>query len=569
MKNDQIAKKLKEISRYLEIEDKGHRSFAYRRASDSVLNFQKEIAKIYKKEGKKEITKISGIGDSIADIIEELILTGEVEYLKILKKRNPIDLEDLLKVEGLGPKKIKKLYDSLEIKNIKDLTEKLKEGKIAELDGFGKKTEENILKSINFLKEDEGKWALGEVIPVAEEIFEKMKEIKQVKKINFAGSLRRNKEIIGDIDILISASKVEPIMDTFTSLPNVAKVINSGNTKSSIKTKEGINADLRVVGKTSFGSALQYFTGSREHNISLRKIAIQKGFKLNEYGLFKEGKKVAGKNEKEIYRSLGLNFIPPELRENRGEIEKAKEDDFSALCRVDDLRGDLHIHSSWNGGVNSIEEIVREAEKMGYDYLGIADHTQFLRIENGLTEEDLEKQKEEIKEIDSKITILQGCEANIMKDGSLDISDEALKKLDYVIAGIHSGFKMTGEEITERIIKAIKHPEVNIISHPTGRLIKKREEIPLNFDRILKTAKKENVALEINSSPARLDLNDINVRKAVEAGVKMIVNSDTHQKDQMKNIKYGVAQARRGWAKKEDIINSYDLKKLQRFLENR
>lgn len=569
MKNDQIAKKLKEISRYLEIEDKGHRSFAYRRASDSVLNFQKEIAKIYKKEGKKEITKISGIGDSIADIIEELILTGEVEYLKILKKRNPIDLEDLLKVEGLGPKKIKKLYDSLEIKNIKDLTEKLKEGKIAELDGFGKKTEENILKSINFLKEDEGKWALGEVIPVAEEIFEKMKEIKQVKKINFAGSLRRNKEIIGDIDILISASKVEPIMDTFTSLPNVAKVINSGNTKSSIKTKEGINADLRVVGKTSFGSALQYFTGSREHNISLRKIAIQKGFKLNEYGLFKEGKKVAGKNEKEIYRSLGLNFIPPELRENRGEIEKAKEDDFSALCRVDDLRGDLHIHSSWNGGVNSIEEIVREAEKMGYDYLGIADHTQFLRIENGLTEEDLEKQKEEIKEIDSKITILQGCEANIMKDGSLDISDEALKKLDYVIAGIHSGFKMTGEEITERIIKAIKHPEVNIISHPTGRLIKKREEIPLNFDRILKTAKKENVALEINSSPARLDLNDINVRKAVEAGVKMIINSDTHQKDQMKNIKYGVAQARRGWAKKEDIINSYELKKLKRFLANR
>ncbi len=575
MKNKEIAQKLNKIARHLEMDDVDFKPFAYRRASSSILNLEEDIEKIYEEKGRKGIEEISGVGKNIADKIEEFLLTGEMEHLKTLEEKHPVELDELLKVEGLGPKSIKKLYEKLKIKSLEDLEEKAKKGEIASLDGFGEKTEKNILEAIEFLKRDEGKWSLGEVMEVANRIFEKLKSLEEVKRINFAGSLRRSKELVGDVDILISAGKTERVMETFTSFENVFKVLSKGDTRSSVKVDAGFGIDLRVVKKKSFGSALQYFTGSKEHNIKLRKLAIGKGMKLNEYGLFKNGKKIAGKEEEEIYSHLGLSFIPPELREDRGEIEKAiKGEDFSDLCRPEDLKGDLHVHTDWTGGANTLEEMIAEAEKKGYDYLGIADHTEFLRIENGLSKEELRKQRKEIEKMNSKLRkkgskmrVLQGCEANILKDGSLDMDDETLEKLDYVIAGIHSSFKMNEKDMTDRLIKAIENPVVDIISHPTGRLIKKRESLDLNMGRVFRAAGDRGIAMEINSSPARLDLSDKHIKACVEKGIKMVINSDSHHKSQMDNLSFGVGQARRGWARRSDIINTNNLEDLLSFFK--
>jgi DNA polymerase (family 10) len=361
-------------------------------------------------------------------------------------------------------------------------------------------------------------------------------------------------------------------MDFFTSLPGVIKIWGKGTTKSSVRMKEGFDMDIRVVPARSYGSALQYFTGSKEHNIAIRKIAIEKGLKLSEYGLFRGPKMIAGKNEKEIYNALGMDWIPPEIRENQGEIEMALERKLPKLIDYQDIKGDLHCHSKWDGGQNTIKEIATTAKEMGYQYIGIADHTKFLRIEHGLDEKKLVLQRKEIEKLNSQFSIfnfqiLQGCEANILNDGSIDIKDETLKKLDYVIAGVHSNFKMEKEKMTERIIRAMKNPNVDIISHPTGRIIKRRDEYQIDFDKILRAAKEYKVILEINSFPERLDLNDQNIRRAKEVKVKMVINTDAHHKDQLRFIEFGIAQARRGWAEKEDIINTQPLKKLLKFFK--
>lgn len=567
MINKEIAEKLNMIANYLQMDDIDYKPFAYQRAATSILSLEADLKEIYEKEGREGIEKISGVGEAIADKVEEFLLTGEMEHLEKLKDKFPVDMEDLLRVEGLGPKSIKKLYNNLQITDLKELKKQAEKGEISKLDGFGKKTEENIKEAIEFLEKDEGKWSLGEVLPRANEIFKDLESLKEVEKISFAGSLRRMKEVVGDVDILISAKKTERIMKAFTSFKDISKVLGVGDTKSSIKLKEGFDVDLRIVDKNSFGAALQYFTGSKNHNIRVRKLAVKKGYKLNEYGLFKNGKRVAGKTEKEIYNKLGLNFIPPELREDKGEVREALNNEFSQLCNLKDIKGDLHTHTNWTGGANTIEKMAEEAIKLGYDYIGIADHTKFLKIENGLNEEELSKQREEIKKINEKLKennfkILQGCEANILKDGSLDIDNKSLKKLDYVIAGIHSNFKLTEEEMTKRLVKAIENPLVDIISHPTGRLIKKREALPLNMDKIFRTAKKNGIILEINASPARLDLNEKYIKKCVEENIKLIINSDSHHFEQLKNIKFGVGQARRGWAQKKDIINTYPLQEL-------
>ncbi len=572
-KNKKLAKILNRIADYLEMEEVKHKPFAYQRAANSILELDKDIEELYEDSGRKGLENVSGVGQAIADKVEEYLLTGEVEYLQRLQKKFPVDMDDLLRVEGLGPKSIKKLYEELEVKTLSDLKRAAKAGAVAELKGFGEKTQENILEAIEFLEKDEGKWSLGEVMLVAEELFNRLEKLKEVKRIDFAGSLRRKKEVVGDVDILISASKIEKIMKIFTSFESIEKVLGQGETKASIRLKEGFDVDLRVVDSSSFGSALQYFTGSKEHNIKTRKIAISKGFKLNEYGLFEDGERVSGAEEEEIYSKLGMTFVPPELRENRGEVERALDGDEFNLCNLSDIKGDLHTHTTWTGGNHSIKEMGLAANNLGYDYIGIADHTKYLQIENGLNEKELEEQRKEIEKVNSElkdegigIKILQGCEANILKDGSLDISDESLKKLDYVIAGIHSHFKIPEKEMTARLIKAIKHPEVNIISHPTGRLIKKRESLHLDVEKIIDIAKEGGVILEINSSPYRLDLSDRYIKKCVENGQLLIINSDAHHKDQLKNMSFGVGQARRGWAKKENIINTRNLDDLLKIL---
>ena len=574
MKNQEIAKIFYEIAEFLKIEEANFRSYAYQRVADNLETIEKNVEEIYKKGGLKALEQIPGVGKNIAEKIEEYLKTGKIKYCQDLKKKTPVNIEELVRVEGMGSKKIKVLYQKLGIRNLKDLEKAAKAHKITSLFGFGEKTEKNILEGIAFLKRSKGRFLLGEILPQVKEILEKLKTLKEVEQISVAGSVRRMKETIGDVDILVAAKSPSKIMDFFVSLPEVVKIWAKGPTKSSIRMRQGFDVDLRVVQNKSYGSALQYFTGSKEHNIATRRIAISKGLKLNEYGVFQEKKMIAGWNEAGVYKALGLSWIEPELRENQGEIEAALKRKLPKIIVYNDILGDLHCHSDWDGGTNPIEEMVKAAMKMGYQYLGISDHTKFLRIEQGLNEKQLFQQRKEIDKLNqkfkvqnSKFKVLQGAETNILNDGSIDINNEALKKLDYAIAGIHSSFKMEKEKMTERIIKAIKNPYIKIISHPTGRILKRRDEYQIDFDKILRAAKEYNIVLEINSQPIRLDLNDRNIKRAKEAGVKMIINTDSHHKDQLKYIEFGIAQARRGWAEKEDIINTQPLEKLLKYFE--
>jgi len=574
--NQELANIFYEIAYFLEMEGVPFKPYAYEKAAIILENLEADIKDIYQKKGFKGVKAVPGIGESIAKKIEEYLKTGKIKYYEEFKKRYPVDIEELTSIEGVGPKMVKVLYEQLGITNLKELEKAAREGKIRNLPGFGKKTEQNILQGILFLKKSGGRFLLGEVLPLVQEIEKRLKKVKGVKKISVAGSLRRRKETIGDVDILVVATKPEAVMEEFVKLPGVIKVWGKGTTKSSIRLETGIDVDLRVIPEKSFGSALQYFTGSKDHNIALRKIAIDLGLKLNEYGVFKGNKFVAGKTEEEVYKILKMQWIPPELRENRGEIEAAQKGKLPRLLELKDIKGDLHCHTKWNGGANSIEEIIETAQKMGYEYLGISDHTKYLKIEHGLDERQLAEQRKEIdrlnyklKTINYKLTILQGAETNILKDGRIDIKDEALKKLDYAIAGIHSHFKMSKEEMTERIIRAMKNPYINIISHPTGRILKRRDEYQIDFDKILRAAKETGTVLEINSYPERLDLNDINIKKAKEAGVKLIINTDAHHKDQLRYMEFGVSQARRGWAEKEDVINCWPLKRMLEFFNKK
>jgi DNA polymerase (family 10) len=574
MKNQEIAKIFYEIAYFLEMEGVKFKPYAYEKAALTLEGLEKDVEEIYKKEGFEGLRKIPGVGESIAKKIEEYLKTGKIQYYEDYKKKYPINLDELMGIEGLGPKRMKVLYEKLGIKNLKDLEEAARSHKIAPLYGFGEKTEKNILEAIEFAKRSKGRFLLGDILPIVKEVYGKLKSLKEVERIDAVGSIRRMKETIGDVDFLVISKNPAPIMDFFVSLPGVIKVWGKGNTKASVRMKEGFDMDIRVLPKRSYGAALQYFTGSKEHNIALRKIAIQKGLKLSEYGLFKGSEMIAGEKEEEIYQKLGMDWIPPELREDRGEIEAALRGKLPKIIDYKDLKGDLHVHSKWDGGKNSIEEIAEYAIKMGYEYVGIADHTKFLKIEHGLDEKRLRERNKEIDKLNcklqiakSKLRILKGCEANILPDGKIDIDDECLKEQDFVIAGVHSRFKMTKEEMTERIIKAMRNPNVDIISHPTGRLIQKRDEYEIDFDKILKVAKETGTILEINSYPERLDLNDINIKKAKEMGVKMVINTDAHHVDQMRFIELGIAQARRGWAEKEDIINCWPLEKMLKFLK--
>jgi DNA polymerase (family 10) len=574
MKNQEIAKIFYEIAYFLEMEGVKFKPYAYEKAALTLEGLEKDVEEIYKKEGFEGLRKIPGVGESIAKKIEEYLKTGKIQYYEDYKKKYPINLDELMGIEGLGPKRMKVLYEKLGIKNLKELEEAVKSHKIAPLYGFGEKTEKNILEAIEFAKRSKGRFLLGDILPRVKEIYEKLKNLKEVERIDVVGSIRRMKETIGDVDFLVISKNPKPIMDFFVSLPGVIKVWGKGNTKASVRMREGFDMDIRVLPKRSYGAALQYFTGSKEHNIALRKIAIEKGLKLSEYGLFKGSEMIAGENEEEIYEKLGMDWIPPELREDRGEIEAALRHKLPKIIDYKDIKGDLHIHSKWDGGKNSIEEIVEYAIKMRYEYVGIADHTKFLKIEHGLDEKKLRERNKEIDKLNCKLQIancklrvLKGCEANILPDGKIDIEDECLKEQDFVIAGIHSRFKMTKEEMTERIIRAMKNPNVDIISHPTGRLIQKRGEYEIDFDKILKVAKETGTILEINSYPERLDLNDLNIKKAKEMEVKMVINTDAHHVDQMRFIELGIAQARRGWAEKEDIINCWPLEKMLKFLK--
>jgi len=566
MKNQEIAKILYEIADLLEIEGVEFKPRAYRRAAQNIESLSVDIEELYKKG---QLDKIPGVGKSIAEKIKEYLETGKVRKLEELRKKIPVDIESLSAVEGLGPRMIKTLYEKLGVKNLDDLERVCKERRLRRLKGFGEKLERKILENIQLVKQrQQQRFLLGFVLPEANAIVEELKPY--VKKISLAGSIRRRKETIGDVDILAVADEPEYVMDLFTGMKRVEKVLAKGKTKSSVRLYGGIQVDLRIVEEESFGSALQYFTGSKEHNIEVRKIAIKHGYKLNEYGLFKGEKKIAGKDEEEVYKALGMQWIPPELRENRGEIEAALNGSLPKLVEYEDVKGDLQMHTKWSDGANTIEEMVQEAKKLGHKFIAITDHVGSLKIAGGMDEEDVKEQAKEIEKIREKyddIYIFHGVEANIMKDGSLDVSNSLLKEVDLVLASVHSAFRMDEKEMTKRVIKAIEHEYVDIIAHPTCRIIQKREPIKLDIEKVFEAAKENDVIMEINAYPDRLDLNDIHTKMAIEMGIKISIGTDAHSKDHLKFYELGIAVARRGWAEKKDIINTYSIEELRKLFE--
>ncbi|MFA5009246.1 MAG: DNA polymerase/3'-5' exonuclease PolX [Candidatus Paceibacterota bacterium] len=574
MKNQEIAKILFEIGDFLELNEIPFKPKAYQQAAIALDNLEEDIAETYKQKGLKGLEDLPAIGKSIALKIEEYLKTGKIEYYKDLKKTSPIDFEALTKVEGLGVRKIKKLYNELNIKNLVDLDAAARAGKIAPLFGFGKKTEDNIIEALEFLKQAKGRFLLREIFPQIKKIEQRISKIQGVEKISIAGSTRRRKETIGDADILVAVKDptnkylIEKIMNTFVTLDEVVKIVAKGETKSSVKTREGLDIDLRVVANSSFGAALQYFTGSKEHNIAMRRLAIKKGLKLSEYGLFRrEGRKIKGETEEEIYEHLGLDWIPPEIRENQGEIEAAEQHRLPKIIDLKDIKGDFHWHSSWDGGEDSLREMCERGMELSYEYLGVSDHTKTLKIENGLDEKELLKQRKEINKLNEefkkqgkKFKLLQGAEVEILKDGSLDFDNEILKQLDFVSVSVHSNFKIGKVEMTKRVIKAISNPNVDILNHLTGKILGSRDAYEIDVDEIFKAAKEYKTTLEINCF--RTDLSAQSARAAKEMGIKICIGSDAHLKKELKDMEFGVYQARRAWLEKGDVLNAQPLEKL-------
>ncbi len=588
MTNKEISKILYEISQILEIQDVPFKPRAYEKAAMNIETMDEEAEEIYKKGGRKALEEIPGVGSSIAEKIEELLKTGRLKYYTDLKKKFPVDLSEMSAIEGLGPKLIAKLYKELGIKNLKALEAAAKSGKIRAIPRFGEQSEKKILKGIEFLKKSGGRMLLSEALPLAEKIVSELRKVRGVKKIICAGSIRRMQETIGDIDMVAVTDKPKLIMDAFVRLPEVQAIHSRGETLSSVRLKNGRDADLRVLPPKSFGAALQYFTGDKLHNIEVRKIAIKKGLKLNEYGLWKGNRNIAAETEEEIYEKLGMATPPPELRTASGEIEAAMFPSPPArggvrgggrglprLVGYGDIKGDLQMHTDWTDGGATLEHMAEASRKMGYQYIAITDHTKALAMTGGLDEEKLAKQAKEIDKLNAEFRmrnaefkILKSAEINILKDGSLDIKNEALAKLDIVSAAVHTSFHMTREEMTARIVKAMQNPYLNILLHPTGRIIGRREGYELYIDKIISAAKKYGVALEIDAYPNRLDLKDEYIRKAVKAGVKLVIDTDSHAPEHLQFMKYGIAQARRGWAKKSDILNTLPTEKLLKTLKN-
>jgi len=568
MKNAEIASIFERMADVLEL--KGENPFrinSYRRAARVIGDLTQDIKEI---AGEGKLKDIPGIGEGHAEKIEEFLKTGRMsKYEEVMEGVSP-ETVAMMHIPGLGPKTVAMLNKELGIVGIAQLEEAIKQGRLKGLKGIAEKKTENILKGIELFRTSQQRIALGVAFPVVNRIVERLRGVKGILSMQPAGSLRRMKETIGDIDILCAGHQGKEIVQAFVSLPEVREVLAAGDTKGSVRIEEGLQVDLRVVEEDSFGSALQYFTGSKAHNIHLREIAKKKGLKISEYGVFRGDKKLGGRLEEDIYKALGMDWIPPELREDRGEIEASQEGRLPELIELKDVKGDLHVHSRWSDGSSTFEEIARHAQEMGYRYCVVSDHTKSTRVAHGLDEERLLKEIEEIDGLNKNLPatafwLLKASECDIKNDGSMDIPDKVLARLDVVLGAVHAGFKQSKEQVTERILAAIHNPYVNIIVHPTGRLISQREGYEVDMDRVMEAAARTGTALEINSFWDRLDLNDVNARKAREMGVKIAISTDTHHLDQMWVMQLGVGVARRGWLEKEDVINTWPLERLLEF----
>ena len=570
MINQKLIHLFSQLAEYLEMDDVPFKPRAYQRAVLILENLEEDLIDVYRSGGREALKKIPGIGEGLADKIEEFIKTGKMKELEALKKKVPVDLAALSRLEGLGPKTIKVLYKKLGVKNLTDLERAAKAGQIKKLEHFGQKSEENILSAIEFSKRDQGRFLLGFLSPEVEKLKNKLAGLKEIERIEIAGSLRRQKETIGDIDLLAVSRQPQKVVDFFVSLPEVEKVYGAGKTKVSVRLNWGIDVDLRIVEKKSFGAAWQYFTGSKEHNLELRRLAAEKGYKLNEYGLFKKEKQVAGEKEKEVYEKLGLAWMPPECRENTGEIELARKGSFPKVVEAADVLGDLQMHSEWSDGAYTIEEMAKAAKALGRKYILITDHAGRLAIAGGLDEKKLLKQMAAVEAADRKvpgIKILKGAEVDIDKEGQLHIKDEVLAKLDICLGSIHDNFKMGKEAMTERICRAMENPHLDIWAHPSGRLLLRREGYQVNWEKVFKKASETKTAIEINAYPERLDLSWSLVKEALAAGVKLTIGTDAHSAHHLEFLELGVGVARRGWAQKKDILNCLDWKELLKYFK--
>lgn len=583
MTNREIADILKEMAALYEMERVLFKPRAYEKAALGVESLNQEVGDLYKRGGIDAVLEIPGVGRGIADHIEKLLRKQHFNEYERLKKKIPVDILGLVSIEGVGPSMVRVLWEKLKIRNVADLEKAVLAGKIRKLAHFGEKSEHKILKGIEFLKKSDGRQILGFALPEIRSLEKTIQSFPEVKEALVCGSVRRRKETIGDIDILVTSSTPRKVVDRFLGLPLIVHVYGRGITKTNVRLKNGLDADLRVVPQMSFGAAVNYFTGSKDHNIALREIAIKNGWKLNEYGLFRtSGNKtpqrksdfLAGRTEEELYKKLGLRYIEPELRENSGEINAASQNKLPQLIDYGDLKGDLQVQTDWTDGDDSIEAMAKAAMEVGLQYIVITDHTRSLAMTGGSDEKKLMRQVKEIQKYNAKLrrqkkkfSVLTGAEVNIMKDGSLDIDDKILAKLDVVGAAVHSHFKLPRVEQTKRIIRAMENPNIDIVFHLTGRIINRREPIDIDIDEIIKTAKRTGTIMEIDAYPDRLDIKDEYIRKCVEAGVKMSIDSDAHSKDHFKLLEFGIAQARRGWATRDDIINTGSIAEMLKCLK--
>ncbi|MDQ7848695.1 MAG: DNA polymerase/3'-5' exonuclease PolX [Armatimonadota bacterium] len=571
MRNLALARIFSDIADMLEIKEESvFRISAYRRAARAMESLTEDVAEV---AARGALQEIPGIGKSTAEKIEEFLKTGHIRYYDELRASLPEGITALMSVPEVGPKTAVLLYERLGVKTVEELEQAARQGLVRTLPRMGAKTEENILKGIELIRRTKERLPLGQVLPHAKEIEEALRALKEVKTLSLAGSIRRMKETIGDIDLLVTSSQPARVMEVFTTLPAVQRVLARGSTRSSVLLEVGVQADVRVVKPESFGAALQYFTGSKEHNVKLRERGVRRGYKLNEYGVFRlrDERRVAGRTEEEVYAALDLPWIPPEIREDQGEVELAEKRRLPRLVELGDIRGDLQVHTRWSDGSDSAEAMARAARERGYEYIAITDHSRSLKFAGGVTIDELREHARQVRKIADRvgIAILMGTECEVHPDGSLDYPDEVLRELDIVLAAVHTRFRMSEAEMTSRIIKAMENPHVDLVAHPTGRLLGQRESYSVDVERLVEAARRTRTALEINAAPERLDLRDTHARMAQERGVMLAINTDAHTRYQLRYMEFGVGTARRGWVEARHVLNTLPLEELLAYLRAR
>jgi DNA polymerase (family X) len=565
VKNAEAARVLREIAAFLDMQSVPFKPRAYEKAADSLLALGDPVEDVYARGGLRALESIPGVGKSVAAKVEEFLKTGSIGFHRELHAATPVDLAALLAVDGLGPKGIRSLYEHLGVRTLADLEAAARAGKVRAVEGFGEKKEQKLLRSIGFVQARTGRLPIGEVLPAALQIEARLRAIAGVRQVAIAGSLRRRKETIGDMDFLVVATRPASVMERFAAMPEVTEVHGRGSTKGSVRLAIGIDADLRIVPAESFGAALQYFTGSKDHGVACRRIALEKGLKLNEYGVFRGDRAIAGRTEEGVYEAIGLPWIAPELREDRGEIAAALAGKLPRLIEYGSLRGDLQTQTDWTDGADSIGEMAKSAKARGLEYIAITDHTRDLAMTRGADEQKIARQMKEIDSLNAKLRgfrVLRGAEVNIRRDGTLDIEDSALAALDVVGVAVHSHFDLPRAEMTERVCRAMRNPHADILFHPTGRMLGKREPYAIDLDAVIRVARETGTALEIDAYPDRLDLSDEAARRAVEAGVKLTIDSDAHASAHFAALDYGVAVARRGWAEARHVLNTLPVDEL-------